>query len=215
MHQPARKPWHPQHQRVVHALCHAGAQQDFAEQHEKRDRDQQEVVRGAPGDLAHRKRERQLGVNAGEREPEKSETRRNRNGEREQPDEDRKRDAEHQFCPSRAARSFRSRISSSTSSSAERVEMSCDIVRPSPPTASRSAVTSSSRPMTMNDARPTIQSACGMTVGVSSADWLRDPEVQDCATTPSPCHATSAKKPTSSTSAITSNASRSFCGNST
>ena len=48
MHQAAGQPRHPQHQRVVHALGHAGAQQDLAQQHEERDRHQQEVVRRAP-----------------------------------------------------------------------------------------------------------------------------------------------------------------------
>ena len=48
MHQPARQPRQPLHERGVHALGHAAAQQDLAEQHEERNGGQEEVVRRAP-----------------------------------------------------------------------------------------------------------------------------------------------------------------------
>ena len=103
MHQPAGQPRHPQHQRVVHALGHARAQQDFAEQHEERNRDEQEVVRGAPGDLTHGERERQLRIDRRQREAEHAEAGCDRNREREKADENEERDPEHVSCPLRAS----------------------------------------------------------------------------------------------------------------
>ena len=45
------------------------------------------------------------------------------------------------------------------------------------------------RPDRKNSASPASQIDCGITVGVCSADWLREPEAQDCCTTLQPCHA--------------------------
>ena len=52
MHQPARQPAEPLHQRGIHALGRAGAQQDLAEQDVEGDGGQDEVAGGRPGELA-------------------------------------------------------------------------------------------------------------------------------------------------------------------
>ena len=118
-----------------------GAQQDLAQQHEERDRDQQEVVRRAPGDLAHRQRQRQLGI---DRPTATGRARRGRRRPERRAPAGRSGAAsvmtEHvSRAPPLAWRSFRARISSSTSSSAERVPISRDSAAQIAAATSRSA----------------------------------------------------------------------------
>jgi hypothetical protein len=70
----------------------------------------------------------------------------------------------------------------------------------------------SARPMRKKSARPMSHSDCGITVGVARADWLRDPETQDCCTTLQPWRAISPKKAMKRASPAKSSARRSQRG---
>ena len=87
------------------------------------------------------------------------------------------------------------RTSSSASATADFEPISANSLGRSPVASACSERASSSSATSTKNTSPANHRACGMITGVSSSDREREPDTQDCRTTPQACQVMSAMKP--------------------